>query len=61
LVDPASVREGVKWLPDVSCELLFVTLQKSEQHERPMGITWRLRQPTPEDLFVETGAVVAAG
>jgi hypothetical protein len=134
---PSSVREGVKWLPDLKCELLFVTLQKSEQHyspttryqdyalsrelfhwesqsfttersaagrrylhqrdqgvsivlfvrnerkspsgatppywnlglvdyanhegERPMGITWRLRQPTPEDLFVEAAAVVAAG
>ena len=33
----------------------------SHQGERPMGITWRLRVPTPEDLFVETAAVVAAG
>jgi hypothetical protein len=137
VANPASVREGVKWLPDVRCELLFVTLQKSEQHyspttryqdyalsrelfhwesqsfttersaagqryvhqrdegvsialfvrherksptgatapywnlglvdyvrhegERPMGITWRLRPPAPEDLFVETAAVVAGG
>ena len=137
VANPASVREGVKWLPEINCELLFVTLQKSEQHyspttryqdyalsrdlfhwesqsfasegsaagqryvhqreqgvsivlfvrnerksptgmaapywnlglvdyvshrgERPMGITWRLRQPTPEDLFVETAAVLAAG
>ena len=33
----------------------------SHEGERPMGITWRLRVPTPEDLFVETAAVVAAG
>jgi hypothetical protein len=33
----------------------------SHEGERPMGITWRLRQATPEDLFVETAAVVAAG
>ncbi len=135
--NPASVREGVKWLPEITTELLFVTLQKSEQHyspttryqdyalsrdlfhwesqsftseqsaagqryvhqrdqavsialfvrnqrksgtgmaapywnlglvdyvshegERPMAITWRLRWSTPEDLFVETAAVLAAG
>ncbi len=137
VTNPASVREGVKWLPEINTELLFVTLQKSEKHyspttryqdyalsrdlfhwesqsftseqsaagqryvhqrehgisivlfvrnerrsatgmaapywnlglvdyvshqgERPMGITWRLRMPTPEDLFVETAAVLAAG
>ena len=33
----------------------------SHKGERPMGITWRLRIPTPEDLFMQTAAVMAAG
>ncbi len=33
--NPGSLREGVKWLPDVQADLFFVTLVKSEEHYSP--------------------------
>lgn len=32
---PASVREGVKWLPDEAADVLFVTLDKTADHYSP--------------------------
>ena len=32
---PATVREGVKWLPDKQCDVFFVTLNKSDKEYSP--------------------------
>ena len=34
-MNPNSVREGVKWLPEKKIDVLFVTLNKSEKHYSP--------------------------
>lgn len=34
-LNPANVREGVKWLPEINTEVLFVTLNKSEKDYSP--------------------------
>ena len=34
-MNPNSVREGVKWLPEKMIDVLFVTLHKSEKHYSP--------------------------
>ncbi|MFY1700608.1 DUF3427 domain-containing protein [Micromonospora sp. WMMA1923] len=35
MTNPGSLREGVKWLPDVRADLFFVTLVKAAQHYSP--------------------------
>jgi hypothetical protein len=32
---PATVREGVKWLPEKQCDVFFVTLNKSDREYSP--------------------------
>ena len=34
-IDPANMREGVKWVPDEQADLFFVTLVKTERHYSP--------------------------
>ena len=34
-MNPSSVREGVKWLPDKQIDVLFVTLNKSDKDYSP--------------------------
>ncbi|MEQ9336485.1 MAG: DUF3427 domain-containing protein [Miltoncostaeaceae bacterium] len=46
---PASVREGVKWLPDEDADILFVTLDKTADHYSPTTM-YEDRALTP-DLF----------
>jgi superfamily II DNA or RNA helicase/HKD family nuclease len=47
LADPATVREGVKWVPDELADLFFVTLTKTEQHYSPTTM-YQDRAITPE-------------
>lgn len=35
IADPSNVREGVKWLPEESADIFFVTLNKTEEHYSP--------------------------
>ena len=34
-MNPATVREGIKWLPEKQCDLLFITLNKSDKDYSP--------------------------
>lgn len=55
-----AVREGVKWLPDVRCDVFMVTLNKSMKHYSPTTMYkdysinehlfhWQSQSTTPED------------
>ena len=68
LRNPASVREGVRWVPEhkkdssgLAAPLCFLGLvdYRSHEGERPMSIIWKLREPIPARYLPKTNKLAS--